>query len=181
VCWLGVHCGIYGSLYNVLNISYLNSPPLLLSFFPFFHHSWNSFNRYHFCIYVLYLHHIHLPVPFPTSYSVPLVSISPLGYSALLFSGFVEEKRRKQKVIFCLFGIIFFYMCGTGAWTQRLTFARQPLYHLSPCHHPCLFEIKVATQGISLWYIHVYIYCKPNWLLSSVFLHYTLVPFLWWF
>jgi hypothetical protein len=30
----GVHCGIYKSSYNVSNISYLNSPPPLLSFFP---------------------------------------------------------------------------------------------------------------------------------------------------
>jgi hypothetical protein len=29
--------------------------------------------------------------------------------------------------------------------------------------HFCLFEIKVATQGASLWYFHVYMYYNPNW------------------
>jgi hypothetical protein len=33
-CWVGVHCGIYKSLYNVSNISYLNSPPPSVSFTP---------------------------------------------------------------------------------------------------------------------------------------------------
>jgi hypothetical protein len=42
----------------------------------------------------------------------------------------------------------------------------------------CLFEIKVATQGCSLWYFHVYMYYKPNWFISSIFLHSTLVLFL---
>jgi hypothetical protein len=32
LCWVGVHCSIYKSSYNVSNISYLNSPLLLLSF-----------------------------------------------------------------------------------------------------------------------------------------------------
>jgi hypothetical protein len=31
---LRVHCGIYKSSYNVLNISYLDSPPPLFSFSP---------------------------------------------------------------------------------------------------------------------------------------------------
>jgi hypothetical protein len=33
-------------------ISYLNSFPPLLSFIPSSPDSWNSFNRYHFCIYM---------------------------------------------------------------------------------------------------------------------------------
>jgi hypothetical protein len=37
--------------------------------------------------------------PFPDTFSVPLVPTFPLGrtYSALLFSNFVEEKKRKDK------------------------------------------------------------------------------------
>jgi hypothetical protein len=31
-CWVGAHCGIYKSSYNISDISYLNSPPPLLSF-----------------------------------------------------------------------------------------------------------------------------------------------------
>jgi hypothetical protein len=45
--------------------------------------------------------------------------------------------------------------------------------------HFSLFEIKVATQGDSLWYFHVYMYYNPNWFVSSNFLHSTLFPFLW--
>jgi hypothetical protein len=31
---LGVHCGIYKSLYNISNLSYMNSTPLSFSFNP---------------------------------------------------------------------------------------------------------------------------------------------------
>jgi hypothetical protein len=50
----GVHCGIYKSSYNASNILYLNSlpRPTLLCFIPSPPDSWNSFNRYHFCIYL---------------------------------------------------------------------------------------------------------------------------------
>jgi hypothetical protein len=48
LCWVGVYYGIYKSSYNVLNISYLNSPPPPFSFIPPSVHSWNSFTRYHF-------------------------------------------------------------------------------------------------------------------------------------
>jgi hypothetical protein len=41
--------------------------------------------------------------------------------------------------------------------------------------HFSLFELKIATQGISLWYFHVYMYYNPNWLISTDFLHCTLV------
>jgi hypothetical protein len=49
LCWVGVHCGIYKSSYNVSNISYLNwlAPPF--SFIPPWPYSWN---RYHFYIYI---------------------------------------------------------------------------------------------------------------------------------
>jgi hypothetical protein len=51
LCWVGVHCGIYKSYYNVSN---LNWHPVPFSFISFSPHSWNSFNRYHFsiCIHV---------------------------------------------------------------------------------------------------------------------------------
>jgi hypothetical protein len=41
-----------------------------------------------------------------------------------------------------------------------------------------LFEIKVATWGVALWYFHVYMYYNPSCFISSNFLHSTLVPFL---
>jgi hypothetical protein len=50
LCWVGVHCSIYKSSYNISNVSYLNTPPQLLSLIPPSTDSWNSFNKYHFCI-----------------------------------------------------------------------------------------------------------------------------------
>jgi hypothetical protein len=44
--------------------------------------------------------------------------------------------------------------------------------------HFCLFEIKVATQEVSLWHFHVYMDHNPNWFISSIFLHSTVIPFL---
>jgi hypothetical protein len=43
--------------------------------------------------------------------------------------------------------------------------------------HFCLCEMKIATQGISLWYFHVYIHYYPNCFISSFFLLSTLLPF----
>jgi hypothetical protein len=44
--------------------------------------------------------------------------------------------------------------------------------------HFCLF--KVGIQGVSLWHFHVYMYYNQNWLILSIVLLSTLVPFLWW-
>jgi hypothetical protein len=40
---------------------------------------------------------------------------------------------------------------------------------------------KVATQGVSLWHFHVYVYYNPNWFIFSILLLSTWVPFLRWF
>jgi hypothetical protein len=42
--------------------------------------------------------------------------------------------------------------------------------------HFCLF--KISVQSISLWQFHVYRYYSPNWFIPSIFLLFTLVPFL---
>jgi hypothetical protein len=44
----------------------------------------------------------------------------------------------------------------------------------------CYFEIRVATQGVSLCYVRAHMYYNPNWFISSIPLHSSLVPFLWW-
>jgi hypothetical protein len=45
-----------------------------------------------------------------------------------------------------------------------------------------LLEIKVAKQGVSLWYFHVHMCYTPNWFISSKLSTFsTLAPFLWWF
>jgi hypothetical protein len=40
---------------------------------------------------------------------------------------------------------------------------------------------KISTQEVSLWHFHVYIDYSLIWLISSIVLLTTLVPFLWWF
>jgi hypothetical protein len=42
-----------------------------------------------------------------------------------------------------------------------------------------LFEINVATQGVSLWHFHVCVYNITQFGSSPIFLHSTLAPFLW--
>jgi hypothetical protein len=73
LCWVGVHCTIYRGSYNVLNISYLNSLPPLLSFIspPFLKQFQQvSFLHFYTCIYIictvfilLALSTSHLPPP----------------------------------------------------------------------------------------------------------------------
>jgi hypothetical protein len=40
---------------------------------------------------------------------------------------------------------------------------------------------KIATQGVSLWHFHEYMYYSLIWFISSTFLLSSLVPFLWLF
>jgi hypothetical protein len=115
--------------------------------FSFIHlspHSWNSFNRSLFSIYIHSICTIFTFLqPFPISSPLPLVPTSP-GRTCftLLPSNFVIKKKVKTKMTFL---------------------------------------VKMATQGVSLWHFHVYMYYSPIWFNSSVFLLSTLVPFLWWF
>jgi hypothetical protein len=44
-----------------------------------------------------------------------------------------------------------------------------------------LWLFKIATQGVSLWHFHTYMYYSPICLIFSSFLLFTLVPFLWLF
>jgi hypothetical protein len=39
--------------------------------------------------------------------------------------------------------------------------------------HFCYFEIKIATQGVSLWYFHAYMCYTHNWFVSTNYLHST--------
>jgi hypothetical protein len=38
-----------------------------------------------------------------------------------------------------------------------------------------LWLFKIVTQGVSMWYVHVYMYYIPIWFASSIFLLSTLV------
>jgi hypothetical protein len=42
---------------------------------------------------------------------------------------------------------------------------------------------NIATQGVSLWNFHIYMYYNPNWFISSplFFLFSAFIPFLWWY
>jgi hypothetical protein len=59
--------GIYNSSYSISNISYLNSPLHHSPLSPPSHHSWNSFNRPHFSIYI----HLYIVfAPYSSSYTL---------------------------------------------------------------------------------------------------------------
>jgi hypothetical protein len=90
----------------ISNISYLNLPPPSLSFIPPYPHSWNSFKRSHFSIYI----HVHsicilftLLHPFPTSSPLPLLSIPPPILDLFCPPALWFSKRKKWH--FCLFKI----------------------------------------------------------------------------
>jgi hypothetical protein len=73
-------------------------------------HSWNSFNRSHFSFTFMctqYLHHIHLPSPFPHLLPLPSVPTPPPQAGPILpsFSLILYKKKKKKKLFFCLFEI----------------------------------------------------------------------------
>jgi hypothetical protein len=99
-CWAGwgPHCGFYKSSSN---ISYLNSCPPPFSFIhPY---SWNSFNRYHFSIYI----HVNIVFALYSPSHILFPSPPPLNgtnfppgrtFSALLFSNFVKRKKKLPRL-----------------------------------------------------------------------------------
>jgi hypothetical protein len=105
LCRVGVHCGIYKS-FIMYQIYHTRVHPLHLSPSSLLPHSWNSFNRSHFClyIYVCTLFALYLPFqPFPNHLPFPsmptLLSLPPPGRncSAFWFSDLVEEKTENIK------------------------------------------------------------------------------------
>jgi hypothetical protein len=102
--WVGLYCSIYKGSFNVSNLSHFNSSPLHCSPYLPSPDSWNSFNRYHFCIHinVYTLFALYLP-----SYPLPLLPPSvtganPLSCSALMFSNFVKKNKEKKNKTFLL-------------------------------------------------------------------------------
>jgi hypothetical protein len=149
--WVGVHCGIYTGSYNVSNISYMNSPPQPFFFIPLSPDSWNSFSRYHF-LHLLTCVHIllyHIHPPSPFPHTSLLLLVPDLQPWWYLFYPSILWFCRRKK---------------RTDKTKNMTF---------------WLMIKVAKQGVSLWYFLVCMYHNPNWFSSSNFLHSTLVPFLW--
>jgi hypothetical protein len=86
------------------------------------------------------LHHIDPPTYFLYHHPLPLVPAYPYPCEGLVHPPVLKFCRRKKiKDI-----------------NKKTT-------------HFLLFEIKVFTKGISLWYFHVYMYYHPNWFVSSIF------------
>jgi hypothetical protein len=100
-----VNWGIYKSSYHVSNTLYLNSRPPPFSFTPHpLPHSWDSFNRYHFSIY------IHVYTVF-ASYSLSHTLSSPLpssqwyqstqeGHFTPPILDFVKETKKRHLSLF---------------------------------------------------------------------------------
>jgi hypothetical protein len=138
---LGAHCGIYKGSYNILNISYLNSSPPSFSFIPSSIHSWNSFSRSHFSIYI-HVYTVCAPYsPYYTFSSHPAphtgTNFPDRTCSDLLFSNLVKEKKWN----FCLF---------------KIAIHRVPLWHFQVYmyHNPNFFISSIfllSTLVPFLW------------------------------
>jgi hypothetical protein len=107
LCWVGILYGIYKSSYNISSVSYLNSPSPQLCFIPpppilGIDSAAIIFAFTYMCTQFLY--HIHSPTPFLHHFPLP-TGLLPHNRtcSTLLFSNFIEEKRKKLH--FCLFVI----------------------------------------------------------------------------
>jgi hypothetical protein len=151
VVLLGVHCGIYKSSYNVSNTSYLSSASPPLSFITSSPHSWNTFNRYHFCIYI----HVYTVFAlYSPSYNISLTPPPSHWYQ-------LPPTPPQVRPVLPSYSLIL--------WKKKEIWKKW---------HFCLFNIKIAKQGVSLWHFHVYMYYNPSWFISPIFLHSTLVPFL---
>jgi hypothetical protein len=116
-------------------------------------------------------HHFFLSLPPPNPGTASTGIIFPFTYMCTQYLHHIHRPRA------------LFYLLppptGTNPPRQNLFcppvlwFCKRKKWHL------CLF--KIATQGVFLWHIHVYMYYNPNWFMSSIFLFSTIVCFLWWF
>jgi hypothetical protein len=97
----GGTCGIYKCSYNVLSVTYLNSPSPSFFYSPS-HHSWNNFSGYHFSIYTC-VHSIctifTLPCPFSTSSPLSLV---PPPEAGLFHTPVLQFCNEKKDIFVCL-------------------------------------------------------------------------------
>jgi hypothetical protein len=125
----------------------MNSPPLLFSFISSSPNSWSSFNRYHCCIYI---HVYTLFAPYSPSYP-----LSPSPLPSHWCQPFPVGKT-------C------FSLQFSDCVEEKGEEIKQKTWHFS------WSEIKVTTQGFCIF---VRMYYNPNWIISSKFLHSTLVPF----
>jgi hypothetical protein len=51
-------------------------------------------------VYTHFLHNIHPPIPFPRHLPLPTVTLMGKTYSTLLFSNFVEQKRKNDIFVY---------------------------------------------------------------------------------
>jgi hypothetical protein len=124
--WVGLQCGIYKGFCNVSNISYMNSPPL-----PFFFIlPLPRFLEKLKWILFLHLHkHVHI---FCTIFTL----LSPLANTPPpVVSTFLPGKDFFHPPVLPL--------CSRGKRKDK-----KKKWHFS------LFEIKLATQGVSFWCFH---------------------------
>jgi hypothetical protein len=128
LCWVWVHCGIYKRSHNIPNtwVHPLHYSPLSPS--P---HSWSSFNRSHFSIYIqeYTVFAPYAPSHTLSSHPPPSHWYQPPGRTctALQFIDFVKEKEKKKTFVF-----------KTATWFP---------YDISMC--VCIITSYGAIQNIS--------------------------------
>jgi hypothetical protein len=118
-------------------------------FYPPSPDSWNTVNRCHFCS--------HLNVY--TFYYNVFILLSP--FPSTFPSNWYQPTYPAQD------------FCSPVLWFCRKN--REKI----KWKHDILVWDKGSYQGLSLWYFHVCMYHNLTWVISSNFLHFTLLPFLW--
>jgi hypothetical protein len=117
-----------------------------------------------------------------------IVEFTAPPFSFILLSPFLEEFQQVSFFHFhtCVHNFSTIFTSYTLSLYPTLSSGYQPadrtcftfLSSIFERRHFCLY--KIATQGVSLWHFHVYMYYYLNWFIPSIFLLSTLVPFLWW-
>jgi hypothetical protein len=150
---LGLHCGIYRSPSNISNISYLNSPPPSFSFILLYTHSRNSFNRFHFSIYIHVLYTVFV------LYS-PFYTLFPHSQFIEFFLVVLGFKLRAlylfgKLVPSCLNHISSPVCCGCFGDGVSLSIKPQMI---DACYHAQLFLLRWGSQEL---------FC-PGWTNSTI-------------
>jgi hypothetical protein len=87
--WVGIHCDIYKSSYNISNISHLNSPPSTIILYcpPLLPISETvSTGMFSFTyMFAQYLHYIHPPVHFPHPLQTPHTGLVLSFWSLIVY------------------------------------------------------------------------------------------------
>jgi hypothetical protein len=137
---VAVHCSIQKSSYNISNITYLNSASLSFSFISPSSHSWNSFNRSYFSIYIYVYTVVAAYTPSIIISSHPPSSHWYQSPRQVLFHPpilwfCVKKGEEKNSILDCLRQLHQEFPCGTSMFVCIITqFGSSPLFFFFLSH-----------------------------------------------